>query len=123
VAIAISTSGNSANVLRALEVCRELRIRTIGLTGGSAGNGHHGGPPPLRVRDVSDSAYTGSHILIGHVICELVDQMLFGQRAAGGEFPPIDPMRVVTYPLTQRRARLRLVPSASRGALGSVRDF
>src|SRR3989442_11389851 len=41
VAIAISTSGNSANVLRALEVCRELRIRTIGLTGGSGGGEAH----------------------------------------------------------------------------------
>ena len=37
VAIALSTSGNSPNVLRALDVCREVGIRTIGLTGGTGG--------------------------------------------------------------------------------------
>ena len=84
VAIAISTSGNSANVLRALEVCRELRIRTIGLTGGS------GGVMATMVDHllcVSATSVTPriqeAHILIGHVICELVDQMLFGAESSG----------------------------------------
>jgi len=84
VAIAISTSGNSANVLRALEVCRELRIRTIGLTGGS------GGVMATMVDHllcVSATSVTPriqeAHILIAHVICELVEQRLFGAESSG----------------------------------------
>ncbi len=83
-AIAISTSGNSANVLRALEVCRELGIRTIGLTGGSGGK-------MVNMVDhllcVSATAVTPriqeTHILIGHVICEMVDEVLFGAESRG----------------------------------------
>jgi len=78
VAIALSTSGNSPNVLRALAVCRELQIRTIGLTGGNGG----------KMADMVDHLLCVSatrvtpriqeaHILIGHTICELVDQILF----------------------------------------------
>lgn len=84
VAIAISTSGNSGNVLRALEVCRELHIRTVGLTGGD------GGAMVAQVDHllcVSATSVTPRiqevHILIGHVICELVDQLLFGTESGG----------------------------------------
>jgi D-sedoheptulose 7-phosphate isomerase len=82
VAIAISASGNSANVVRALEVCREMGIRTIGLTGGRGG-------AMVRMVDhllcVSATTMTPRiqevHILIGHVICELADQILFGTES------------------------------------------
>ena len=78
IAIAISTSGNAANVLKAVEICRTLKITTIGLTGGSggklAGNVNH-------LLLVSESQATAriqeTHILIAHVICELVDIQLF----------------------------------------------
>ena len=78
VAIAISTSGNSANILRGIEMCREIGIRTIGLTGGA------GGAMAARVDHLLCVSATRStpriqeaHILIGHTICELVDQELF----------------------------------------------
>jgi D-sedoheptulose 7-phosphate isomerase len=80
VAIAISTSGNSANILRGIDACRELGICTIGLTGGT------GGAMARRVDHllcVSATAVTPRiqevHILIGHIICELVDLALFGE--------------------------------------------
>jgi len=81
VAIAISTSGKSPNVLRAVDTARASGMTTIGLTGGD------GGALAGRV-DVSlcVSASTLSfriqetHILIGHVICELVDRRLFGMN-------------------------------------------
>lgn len=80
VAIAISTSGNSANVLRGIDACRELGIRTIGLTGGT------GGAMAQRVDYllcVSATSVTPRiqevHILIGHIICEFVDLALFGE--------------------------------------------
>ncbi|MGE5216488.1 MAG: SIS domain-containing protein [Chloroflexota bacterium] len=78
VAVAISTSGNATNVLSAVQVCRELKISTIGLTGGSggklAGNTDH----LLRVAATTNTArIQETHILIGHVICELVDAQLY----------------------------------------------
>ena len=82
VALAISTSGKSPSVLRAVDACRELGVRTIGLTGGDGG-------PLARMVDVSlrvsasplSARIQETHILIGHVICELVDRRLFGERA------------------------------------------
>jgi len=80
VAIVLSTSGNSANILRGIDACRELGIRTIGLTGGI------GGVMAQRVDHllcVSATSVTPRiqevHILIGHTICELVDLALFGE--------------------------------------------
>ena len=87
VAIALSTSGNSSNVLRGLECCRTIGMRTIGLTGGS------GGAMAARVDHclcVSATTVTPriqeTHILIGHVICEMVDLSLYGpSRVQSGE--------------------------------------
>jgi D-sedoheptulose 7-phosphate isomerase len=73
-AFAISTSGNSPSVLRAVERCRKLGITTVGLTGGS------GGRLAARVDHVlcagasKDTArIQETHILIGHTICELAE--------------------------------------------------
>ena len=82
VAIALSTSGNSANVLRGLEICRTIGIPTIGLTGGSGG-----AMAALVDHCLCVSATTvtpriqETHILIGHVICEMVDRSLYGAGA------------------------------------------
>jgi D-sedoheptulose 7-phosphate isomerase len=77
VALGISTSGNSANVLAAFEVCKQLKIKTIGLTGGSGGKMVGNVDYLLRVADTTNTArIQETHILVGHVICELVDQQL-----------------------------------------------
>ncbi len=76
-AIAISTSGNAANVLAAIDVCKQLSITTVGLTGGG---GKMIGQVDylLRVSAGSNTArIQETHILIGHVICEMVDGKLF----------------------------------------------
>jgi D-sedoheptulose 7-phosphate isomerase len=79
IAIAISTSGNSPNVLKAIQVCRELGIRTIGLTGGSGGAMASMVDHLLCVSATSTTPRIQEvHILIGHVICEMVDALLFG---------------------------------------------
>ncbi len=76
-AIAISTSGNAANVLAAIKECRQLNITTVGLTG-SGGNMIGQVDYLLRVSAGSNTArIQESHILIGHVICEMVDSKLF----------------------------------------------
>jgi D-sedoheptulose 7-phosphate isomerase len=78
VAIALSTSGNSANVLAALEVCKQINIGTIALTGGSGGKMASAVDYFLNVAGSTDTArIQESHILIGHVICEIVDATLY----------------------------------------------
>jgi len=82
VALAISTSGRSPNVLRAVEACRERGVRTIGLTGGDGGPLATMVDVSLRVSASTHSArIQETHILVGHVICELVDRRLFGAPA------------------------------------------
>jgi D-sedoheptulose 7-phosphate isomerase len=78
IALAISTSGNSSNVLAALEVCKQLRIKTIGLTGGSGGKMSGQVDYLLCASEGKNSPrIQETHILVGHVICEIVDQQLF----------------------------------------------
>jgi D-sedoheptulose 7-phosphate isomerase len=78
VAIAISTSGNSANVIEAVEVCKQATICTVGLTGGDGGKLAGKVDYLLNVGASRDTArIQESHILIGHVICELVDATLY----------------------------------------------
>jgi D-sedoheptulose 7-phosphate isomerase len=79
VAIALSTSGRSPSVLRAVETCREIGIRTVGLTGGDGGALAGAVDVCLCVSASRLSArIQETHILIGHVICELVERRLLG---------------------------------------------
>jgi D-sedoheptulose 7-phosphate isomerase len=83
IALGISTSGNSANVLAAFEVCKQIKIKTIGLTGGSGGRMVGSVDYLLRVSEGKNSArIQETHILVGHVICEIVDQELFAAQSA-----------------------------------------
>jgi D-sedoheptulose 7-phosphate isomerase len=74
VAIAISTSGKSANVLKAVETARSIGMATIGFTGGD------GGPLAKRVEHafIVPSTVTAriqeTHITLGHVICGLIEE-------------------------------------------------
>ncbi len=78
VALAISTSGNSANVLTAIDACRKLKIITIGLTGAEGGKMSRRVDHLLRVSKGKNTArIQETHILIGHVICEMVDLKIF----------------------------------------------
>jgi D-sedoheptulose 7-phosphate isomerase len=78
VALAISTSGNSANVLTAIDLCKQLKIATIGLTGGTGGKMVGRVDFLLRVSAGETSPrIQETHILVGHVICDIVDRRLF----------------------------------------------
>jgi D-sedoheptulose 7-phosphate isomerase len=78
VALAISTSGNSSNILAAIDVCKDLQISTIGLTGGNGGKMAGNVDFLLQASQGKNSArIQETHILVGHVICDLVDQILF----------------------------------------------
>lgn len=81
VAMAFSTSGNSPNVLRGVAACRKLGIHTVGLTGGNGGKLRPLVDHWLNVSASRESArIQETHILIGHVICELVDAALYGGK-------------------------------------------
>jgi len=82
VALAISTSGRSPNVLRAVEAARDAGLKVVALTGGDGGALAAAADVTLRVSASTLSArIQETHILIGHVICELVDQRLFGDAS------------------------------------------
>lgn len=73
VLMAISTSGNSANVLRAVDVAREHGIAVIGLTGGSGGQLRDRCDLCLAVPTAHTPRIQEMHITIGHTICELLE--------------------------------------------------
>lgn len=81
VAIGISTSGNSPNVLRGVSAAKKMGMHTVALTGSTGG----------RLKDVVDCCVCAPsdetpriqecHILIGHVIAELVEQTIFREQS------------------------------------------
>ena len=77
VAWAISTSGQSANVLEALMVARDRGLRTIGMTGSSGGKMSEVVQVLLKVDADNTARIQECHITMAHIICELVDYQLF----------------------------------------------
>jgi D-sedoheptulose 7-phosphate isomerase len=75
--IGLSTSGNSKNIVRAFEVARELRIATVGLTGVTGGNMAGLCDFIINVPSQDTPRIQEAHILVGHIICELVESTLF----------------------------------------------
>ncbi|MEW6375121.1 MAG: D-sedoheptulose 7-phosphate isomerase [Thermodesulfobacteriota bacterium] len=77
VAIGISTSGNSPNIIRAFEVAKEIRMKTVALTGNDGGGLAKIADFSLIVSSTSTPRIQEAHILIGHIICEMVEHQLF----------------------------------------------
>jgi D-sedoheptulose 7-phosphate isomerase len=83
VLLAISTSGNSPNILTAMAAARELGLSTVALTGRDGGRmaGRRGeGDLEIRVAAAATARIQETHILIIHCLCDLVDQQLFGEE-------------------------------------------
>jgi len=76
VLLAISTSGNSANILRVMEAAREHKVGVIGLTGESGGKMRSACDLCLCVPSRSTARIQEMHITIAHAICELVEERL-----------------------------------------------
>jgi len=74
--LAISTSGNSANVLKAIEMARTLNVSTIGLTGGSGGKMRELCDLCICVPSEVTARIQEMHITIGHAICEILEERL-----------------------------------------------
>lgn len=81
VLVGLSTSGNSGNIVNAFEAAKAKQMVTIGFTGATGG----------KMKDLSDYLFNvpstdtpriqESHIMIGHIICELVEKKLFPETA------------------------------------------
>ncbi|MFZ5692313.1 MAG: D-sedoheptulose-7-phosphate isomerase [Pseudomonadota bacterium] len=82
VLVAISTSGNSRNVLRAIEVAREKGIKTIGLTGESGGQMRQLCDICICAPSDRTNHIQEMHIAIGHMMCGEVERRLAGDRGS-----------------------------------------
>jgi D-sedoheptulose 7-phosphate isomerase len=76
--IGLSTSGNSPNIIKALEMCKQKGIKTIGLSGADGGKMASLCDICIKVPSSETPRIQESHILIGHIICYLVEETLFG---------------------------------------------
>ena len=76
VLFAISTSGNSKNVLKAVQKAKQLGLYTIALTGGTGGELKSLTDLSLVIPSKKTSRIQESHIMIGHILCECVDELL-----------------------------------------------
>ncbi len=77
VAIGISTSGTSANIIKAFEVAKEMEIKTVALTGNDGGVLAKMADITLIVSSTSTPRIQETHILVGHILCEMVEHYLF----------------------------------------------
>ena len=75
--IGLSTSGNSINILRAFSEANSLGMITVGFTGQSGGQLKEKCTYLLNVPSNDTPRIQEVHILLGHIICELVEEMLF----------------------------------------------
>jgi D-sedoheptulose 7-phosphate isomerase len=81
VAIAISTSGTSPSIVRAVAVCKKIGVHTIGFTGRDGGKLRDMVDHLLNVSGSRETArIQETHILAAHVLCQLVDERLYGGR-------------------------------------------
>lgn len=78
VLLAITTSGSSANVVRAVEKAREMDIRVVGFTGAKGETFARSCDVALVVPSSDVARIQESHIAAGHLICQLVEAALFG---------------------------------------------
>jgi D-sedoheptulose 7-phosphate isomerase len=81
IAIAISTSGNSANVLKGVEAAKACGMTTIGWTGGTGGKLAPLVDFPFIVPSTVTARIQESHITLGHVLCELTEEEFLGKAS------------------------------------------
>jgi len=79
VLVGLSTSGNSKNILSAFEVAREKKMITIAFTGASGGKLKNSADHLINVPSDDTPRIQESHILLGHIICQLVEEIYFSR--------------------------------------------
>ncbi len=79
VLVGISTSGNSANIVKAFEMAASMGVITVGFTGANGGKMKNMANYLINVPSNTTPRIQESHILVGHIICELVEENIFGK--------------------------------------------
>lgn len=79
VLIGLSTSGNSANIVKAFETAREKGVHTVGFTGIGGGVMKSLSDYLLNVPSTDTPRIQESHIMLGHIICQLVEESYFSE--------------------------------------------
>jgi D-sedoheptulose 7-phosphate isomerase len=82
VAIGLSTSGNSPNVLEGVKVAKQGNLKTIGLSGKDGGLLAKQAEMTITIPSDSTARVQECHITIGHLLCELVERELIGGKPA-----------------------------------------
>jgi D-sedoheptulose 7-phosphate isomerase len=77
VLVGLSTSGNSGNIVKAFEVANEKGITTVGFTGFTGGTMKASSDYLINVPSTDTPRIQESHILIGHIVCQLVEEKLY----------------------------------------------
>jgi D-sedoheptulose 7-phosphate isomerase len=80
VVIGLSTSGNSPNVIKAIDAAKKNGMRTIILTGGTGGKLANKADHTFIVQSKVTARIQEAHITLGHTICQMVDEELFGNH-------------------------------------------
>ena len=78
IAVGISTSGNSKNVIKAINTAKDMEILTIGMTG-SGGKLAECADLVFSVESSTTARIQEAHITLGHILCELIEKILFPQ--------------------------------------------
>ena len=79
VLIGLSTSGNSANVVAALKTGQKIGMTTVGLTGQGGGKLKAVSNFHIEIPSTDTPRIQECHMLIGHTLCEIVEQQIFGK--------------------------------------------
>ena len=77
--VGLSTSGNSGNIIKAFEVARERGIITVGMTGETGGGMKELSDYLINIPSKNTPRIQESHMLLGHIICELVEEQYFAK--------------------------------------------
>ena len=77
----LSTSGNSKNIVEAFKVAKEKELITVGFTGESGGSMKELSDYLFNVPSTNTPRIQESHIMLGHIICELVEERYFAPIA------------------------------------------
>ena len=75
--IGISTSGNSSNVINAIKIAKEKKLITVGFTGIDGGKLNNICDYIIKIPSNDTARIQEGHILIGHIMCELIEKSLF----------------------------------------------
>ena len=82
VLIGLSTSGNSTNIVKAFEIAKEKSVITVAFTGQTGGALKSISDYLINVPSTDTPRIQESHIMIGHIICEFVEQQYFEEASA-----------------------------------------